>query len=312
MDTDELKEMLSIAEKDKYKKLYLSNKDIMNLPPEIGKLTSLTYLDLSYNQLKKLPAEISKLVNLKSLLLHRNELEELPVQIGKLANLNLLDLSHNKLSTIPEEIGNLSKLKVFDLSYNNMLRLPGEFINLISLKELYLEKNNFEFPPSKVIKRGLYATMHYLTGEMKKREAQKVIIQIFNMPAEIQSPFRQYIDCFNDLVTNANQQAIRYELKFIKNDQTQEVEIQKDVEGYLSDFVSFVKQNIDTIKDDFSDKLEASMIDMQIMEVRNQISSLNESFDRKLEEIKIIQTRLNSFYRQLDKKITRQTRKKLT
>lgn len=310
MEIDELNELIALAEKDKYKKLYLSNKDISILPPEIGKLTSLTYLDLSYNQLKFLPKEISQLVNLRSLLLHRNELEELPPEIGKLSSLNLLDLSYNRLTELPGEIGNLPKLKVFDLSYNDMLRLPIEFINLISLRELYLEKNNFEFPPSKVIKRGLYATMHYLTGESKKREAQKVIIQVYNMPPEIQSPFKQYIDCFNDLVSNANEQIIKYDLRFIKNEFAEEIQVQKDIESYLYDFVTFVKQNIDTVKTDFSDKLETSILDMQVLEVRNQISSLNESFDRKLDEIKIIQSRLNTFYRQLDKKLVRQLKKK--
>jgi len=310
MELDELLELIIIAERDKYKKLYLSNKDINILPPEIGKLTTLTYLDLSYNQLKFLPDEISNLVNLRSLLLHRNEIEELTPEIGKLTNISLLDLSYNKLSELPGEIGNLAKLKVFDLSYNNMLKLPIEFINLISLKELYLEKNNFEFPPSKVIKRGLYATMHYLTGETKKRESQKVIVQVFNMPSEIQSPFKQYIDCFNDLVSNANEHSIKYDVKFIKNDMADEIQVQKDIEGYLYDFVTFVKQNIDTVKYNFSDKLESSMIDMQVMEVRNQISSLNDSFDRKLEEIKIIQSRLNTFYRQLDKRLVKQLKKK--
>ncbi len=310
MDLDELQELIIIAEKDKYKKLYLSNKDINVLPPEIGKLKSLTYLDISYNQIKSLPDEISNLVNLRSLLLHRNEIEELTPEIGNLTNLNLLDLSYNKLINLPCEIGNLSKLKVFDLSYNNMLRLPIEFINLISLRELYLEKNNFEFPPSKVIRRGLYATMHYLTGESKKREAQRVIIQVYNMPNEIQMPFKQYIDCFNDLISNANDQPVKYDIKFIKNEFADEIQVQKDIESYLYDFVTFVKQNIDTVKHDFSDKLETSMIDMQVLEVRNQISSLNDSFDRKLEEIKIIQSRLNTFYRQLDKKLLRQIKKK--
>ena len=191
-----------------------------------------------------------------------------------------------------------------------MLRLPVEFINLISLKELYLEKNTFEFPPSKVIKRGLYATMHFLTGESKKRDSQKVILQVFNMPAEMQAPFKQYVDCFNDLVANANEQAIKYEIKFIKNELAEEIQLQNDIEDYLHDFVYFVKQNINSVKHDFSDKLGSTMLDMQVMEVRNQITSLNDSFDRKLEEIKIIQSRLNSVYRQLDKKLTKQVKKK--
>jgi len=310
MDIDELHELIAIAEKEKYKTLNLSNKDIAVLPPEIGKLTLLTYLDLSYNQLKQLPDEISRLVNLKNLLLHRNEITELPPCIGKLNNLNLLDLSYNELTELPYEIGDLSKLKVFDLSYNKLLKLPVEFINLISLRELYLEKNTFEFPPSKVIKRGLYATMHYLTGESKKREAKKVIIQVFNMPSDVQPPFKQYIDCFNDLVSNANELNIKYEVNFIKNEFAEEIQEQKNIENYLYDFVTFVKQNIETVKHDFSDKLETSMLDMQVLEVRNQISTLNESFDRKLEEIKTIQSRLFSFYRQLDKKLVRQIKKK--
>ena len=55
------------------------------IPPEIGDLVNLTYLDLGWNQLSG----------------------EIPPEIGNLTNLDWLDLSNNQLtSSIPIEMGN--------------------------------------------------------------------------------------------------------------------------------------------------------------------------------------------------------------
>lgn len=63
---------------------------IGSLPAEIGNLSNLNYLSLSYNQLGQLSPEI-----------------------GNLSSLEGLDLAHNQLSSLPSEIGNLSSYHIW-------------------------------------------------------------------------------------------------------------------------------------------------------------------------------------------------------
>lgn len=291
MDLDEIIELIEIAKKQKLKKLSFSNRDISVLPPQIGELTWLTSLDLTYNSIEELPKEFFKLKKLKNLYLYRNEIKQLPEKINELTSLSVLDLSHNKLEELPKQIGDIHNLTSLDLSYNKLEKLPFEIVNLTNLKKLYLENNDFVFPPQKVIKRGLYATMHFLFGELRKKESAKVVMHVYNFPQELLAPFKQYLDCFNDLISSVNQQNIDFDVKFIKQDYTGEVEIRADVENYIYEFVNFLKKNINNeMKIDNQDEV----FNMQVIELKDQLNIISSSFETKVNEIKILQERIKS------------------
>jgi len=117
------------------------------LPPKIGELQNLEWLDLHYNKLTHLPSEIGKLQNLKSLTLFNNSLIKLPSEFGDLTKLKWLDLFGNKLAYIPKEFGNLESLIAVDLSKNKLEYLPESMMHLNNLQVLNLSNNQFTKVP---------------------------------------------------------------------------------------------------------------------------------------------------------------------
>jgi len=80
------------------KELFLNNNKLAVLPPPIGRLRTLTLLDVSLNDLIELPAELGMLVNLRTLLLFDNHLETLPYELGFLYQLEMLGIEGNPLN----------------------------------------------------------------------------------------------------------------------------------------------------------------------------------------------------------------------
>lgn len=216
MDKSEIIQFCEKFAPTKKKKLDLSNKGITELPDELGDLSQLEEIDLSYNNIKQLPDSLFRLTNLKTILMTRNELETIPAAIGELKKLERLDISYNKLSFLPPEIGKLEKLASFDGSFNKLEELPLELVDLVSLKKLYLEDNPLTFPPVNVVKRGLYATMIFLSHLKKKRDATKIFLQIFNMPEPVQEAFEQYMNGFNKLVSDSLEYNIKFDFSYIQ------------------------------------------------------------------------------------------------
>ncbi len=62
------------------------------LPPEIGQLQQLRFLDVANMDLKTLPVEIGALKKLQNLDINGNKLETLPAEITELKNLKTLNL----------------------------------------------------------------------------------------------------------------------------------------------------------------------------------------------------------------------------
>ena len=83
------------------------------IPPEMGQLTKLEHLSLSKLYLSgAIPAELGSLRNLRTLHLNGNYLSgSIPAELGKLMDLRTLHLGNNSLSgSIPPELGTLAQL----------------------------------------------------------------------------------------------------------------------------------------------------------------------------------------------------------
>ena len=121
------------------------------IPPELGQLTELRNLDLSWNSrlTGPIPPELGQLTNLERLYLNDNLLTgPIPPELGNLTKLTKLDLSRNGLSgngltgPIPPEFGNLTNLTWFDLSFNSLTGpIPPELGQLTQVKKLSLRGN---------------------------------------------------------------------------------------------------------------------------------------------------------------------------
>jgi len=88
------------------------------IPPELGSISKLKILVLSYNYFNgTIPPELGNLTDLFSLKLNNNELTgSIPPDLGKLSNLEILTLEMNNLSgPVPPELENLSKINSMEV-----------------------------------------------------------------------------------------------------------------------------------------------------------------------------------------------------
>ncbi|KAG5219300.1 leucine-rich repeat protein kinase family protein [Salix suchowensis] len=103
-------------------KLSVCHFSVRYLPPEIGCLSNLEYLDLSFNKIKSLPNEITYLNALISLKVSNNKLVELPSSLSSLQSLESLDLSNNRLTSLGSlELTSMHSLQYLNLQYNKLL-----------------------------------------------------------------------------------------------------------------------------------------------------------------------------------------------
>ena len=108
-----------------------------SIPTQLGSLTALTSLDISYNQLSgAIPTQIGSLTALTALDLSANQLSgAIPSQLGSLAALTQLYLGSNQLSgAIPTQLGSLSSLTDLYLGGNRLTgSVPTELGTIATL-----------------------------------------------------------------------------------------------------------------------------------------------------------------------------------
>ncbi|KAM9301756.1 p53-induced death domain-containing protein 1 [Gastrophryne carolinensis] len=169
---------------------------LTTLPPDLGQLSLLQHLDLSfnsftelpscvtclsclatlhlgYNQLITLPDDICQLKRLTSLILMSNQLTQLPTSIGQLERLVKLDVANNKLEALPDEIGSLQQCTELDVSGNHLSHLPEAICNMESLKQLYVFDNRLVIVPA-----GLASLPHLTHLYLQNNHLRSVPIEI--------------------------------------------------------------------------------------------------------------------------------------
>ncbi|KAL6204539.1 hypothetical protein ACLB2K_021806 [Fragaria x ananassa] len=129
-------------------KLYMGGNRISgNIPASVGRLTSLTLLNVSYNSISgEIPTEIGQLENLQELSVAGNDLSgHIPNSLGNLKKLNSIDLSGNHfVGQIPSSFSNFQNLLSMDLSNNELNgTISGETLNLPSLSTTLNLSQNF-------------------------------------------------------------------------------------------------------------------------------------------------------------------------
>ena len=124
---------------------------LTSLPDEIGDLSSLTYLNVSYNGLTSLPAGIGNLTSIQKLYMNNQDtrpngtitytLTSLPDEIGSLETLEELYVQQTGLTALPVTINNLVVLKVLQ-AYENTISGYVDLSNLDLIEDLELDYNN--------------------------------------------------------------------------------------------------------------------------------------------------------------------------
>eukprot|EP00253_Pinus_taeda_P001446 PITA_01446 len=134
--------------------LLLSSTNVTGqLPYEIGRLSALQILDLSYNPglTGPIPSSLGNLQQLHTLILTGCSFNgRIPTELGKLQKLLTLDVNSNSLSGSIPPLGNLTKLSWFDFGNNSIGgELPVELKGLVNCSHFHFNKNQLRgsIPP---------------------------------------------------------------------------------------------------------------------------------------------------------------------
>ena len=112
----------------------------IELPSELGNLTSLQRLRIYNLKIDNLPESIGNLINLKDAMLC-GDMKTLPNSLTNWKNISSIYLAGNKFEKIPECIFNIPSLHSLDLSRNDLLEIDPRIAKLSELVDLNLGGN---------------------------------------------------------------------------------------------------------------------------------------------------------------------------
>ncbi|XP_045775338.1 leucine-rich repeat protein 1 isoform X2 [Maniola jurtina] len=141
------------------KSLYIVGLKLCNFRRDILLLNHLSILDLSNNEIEKIPPEFGRLPSLSELYLSNNSLglSKNPDWrwLFGLQKLKLLDLSGNKLGNLPKDIWKLQNLVTLKVDNNSLNKLPTTLGRISTLRYLSVSKNNLQTLPCSLMHCGL-------------------------------------------------------------------------------------------------------------------------------------------------------------
>lgn len=110
--------------------------------PSIGKLTKLKSLTFSgYSLPIELPNELGQLTSLERLRIYNLNFESLPSSLGNLVNLHDAMLCGD-LTSLPDELANWKNIKSLYLSGNHFQVIPSCIFQMTSLRDLNVSRND--------------------------------------------------------------------------------------------------------------------------------------------------------------------------
>lgn len=98
--------------------------ELSTVPREIGCLSSLTSLDLSFTCIECLPDEICRLSDLTYFSAAVTGIRNLPSDIGDLTSLRVLDVHLTRLTSLPDRICDIPSLEEVNVSYCPISKTP--------------------------------------------------------------------------------------------------------------------------------------------------------------------------------------------
>ena len=166
----------SIGKLQTLTRLDLSDNKLTLLPDSFCNLTALIHLNLSCNKLVALPVAFGNLTALQTLNVRANCLSALPDSVCNLTALWSLQLPNNCLTSLPDNVGQLLSLQILDCRYNRVIALPQSICTLSNLVVLNVVGNQIASLPTHIGHLTALSSLHLSHNRLSQLPASIVYL----------------------------------------------------------------------------------------------------------------------------------------